>query len=110
MCVRVELGGVAERIEQLRRAALRAAAKQALQDCNEYCPKDGGGLIASSYRHSDVENGRLVWATPYARRRFYRSYPSERMSGRTSGWTEHAKRAHLSDWERAAQRGMEDAK
>ena len=110
MHVRLELGGVAERIEQLRRAALLAGAGQALQDCNAYCPKDGGGLIASSYRHSDVENGRLVWMTPYARRRFYRTYPSERMSGRTSRWTERAKRVHLSDWECAAQRGMEDVK
>lgn len=55
---------------RIRGAAQRAVAitaQQVLADCNEYCPTDQQGLIDSAATHSDVENGNLVWATPYAR-------------------------------------------
>ena len=54
---------------------IRAAADKAVEyiadrikeDCNEYVPDDQGVLIASSNIHSDLKNGVIRWATPYAR-------------------------------------------
>ena len=40
-------------------------------DCNKYCKEDTGMLIASSLIHSDLNNGKLVWQTPYAARQYY---------------------------------------
>lgn len=44
---------------------------QALKDCNYYCKQDQDGLINSSIVHSDLENGVLIWKTPYARKQYY---------------------------------------
>lgn len=54
---------------------IRAAADKAVEyiadkikgDCNEYVPDDQEGLIDSSNNHSDLKNGVIRWATPYAR-------------------------------------------
>lgn len=54
---------------------IRAAADKTVEyiadkikgDCNEYVPDDQEGLIDSSNNHSDLKNGVIRWATPYAR-------------------------------------------
>ena len=55
------------RIQGAAQRAVAITAQQVLADCNEYCPQDQEGLIDSANTHSDVENGNLVWSTPYAR-------------------------------------------
>ncbi len=57
-------------VMQIRAASKKAVAvtaQQALADCNNYCPEDQGMLKNSAEIHSDLENGILVWSTPYAR-------------------------------------------
>ena len=42
-----------------------------LRDCNKYCKQDTGMLIMSSYIHSQLKKGLLIWRTPYAARQYY---------------------------------------
>lgn len=62
-------------IERVRGAAegkaLLIASEQVLKDCNYYCKQDQGTLISSSITHSQLEKGKLIWKTPYARHLYY---------------------------------------
>jgi len=60
-----------EKLMDRHKAAQFAMSKQALKDCNEYCPKDAGTLESSSQTFTDYENGILKWQTPYARYLYY---------------------------------------
>lgn len=51
--------------------ALLQASAQILKSCNKYCPQDTGTLISSSQTHSQLQKGKLVWKTPYARHLYY---------------------------------------
>lgn len=84
-------------------------ASEVLNDCNQYCKEDTGMLIASSYVHSKLDDGKLIWQTPYARRQYWEirtAYKSVN-PGATWRWCEEAKRKHLARWNRQAQRLME---
>lgn len=62
---------VLQKLTEQHKKAQNAMSQQALTDCNEYCPQDQGGLKNSSQIHSDFENGKLKWQTPYARHLYY---------------------------------------
>ena len=51
--------------------AVAAVAKQIRDDSNALAPKDVGDLISSSLNNSDLENGLVVWDTPYAQYLYY---------------------------------------
>ena len=60
----------AQTAARIRAAGARAVGtidKTVLDAINEHVPEDQGMLVNSSEIHSDVLNGELVWATPYAR-------------------------------------------
>lgn len=84
-------------------------ASEILNDCNQYCKEDTGMLIASSYIHSQLDKGLLIWQTPYARRQYWEIQTAYkgRNSRATWKWCEVAKRKHSHQWERQAQRLME---
>lgn len=84
-------------------------ASEVLNDCNQYCKEDTGMLIASSYIHSRLDEGKLVWQTPYARRQYWEIRTAYKTvnPGATWRWCETAKRLHLAKWQRQAQRLME---
>lgn len=65
--VKINSAQIAVQIRAASEKALAVCAQQALADCNEYAPDDRDGLINSSYIHSDIAQGELVWSTPYAR-------------------------------------------
>jgi glutamine cyclotransferase len=46
-------------------------SRQALADCNRYCKVDSGKLKASSLTASDLQRGRLIWKSDYARSAYY---------------------------------------
>ena len=46
--------------------AVAFMAEQVLKDSNKFAPKDDNSLINSSLNNSDLENGLIVWDTPYA--------------------------------------------
>ena len=80
-------------------------ASEILNDCNQYCKEDTGMLIASSYIHSDLDSGKLVWQTPYARRQYWeiQTAYTDKNSKASWKWCEVAKKNHKDQWERQAQ-------
>ena len=56
------------KIDNTWSSGLEMLSSEILRDCNKYCKMDNGYLIMSSYIHSDLKRGKLVWNTPYASR------------------------------------------
>lgn len=83
-----------------------------LNDCNEYCKMDTGMLIASSYIHSKLDQGLIIWQTPYARRQYWeiRTAYTDNRSKAQWKWAHAAKRDNLAKWNAQAQRLMEMSK
>ncbi len=65
--ININTAQIAMNIRAAADKAVGITAKQILADCNKYVPDDQGVLIASSNIHSDLKNGVIRWATPYAR-------------------------------------------
>lgn len=81
-------------------------ASQILKDCNEYCKWDTGMLVDSSLIHSKLEQGLLIWQTPYAARQYYEIKTAITSDGHpkaTWRWCEVAKGVYKNDWGRQAQ-------
>ena len=100
---------VEQKIEYKFKKGLGMLANEILNDCNQYCKMDSGALIASSYIHSKLDDGLLIWQTPYARRQYWeiKTAIPDPNSQATWKWCEVAKRKHLHQWERQAQMLME---
>lgn len=86
---------------------LRALSNQILNDCNIYCKVDQTGLRSSSYIASRPEEGVLIWDTPYAKRQYW-EIKTALTPGTTWKWCDTAKKKHLSEWARIAQKGLEE--
>jgi len=86
-------------------SGLEMLSSQVLKDCNKYCKEDTGMLIMSSFIHSDLKKGRLVWQTPYAARQYYeiRTAYKDVNSNASWRWCEVAKNNHLERWKKQAQ-------
>ena len=93
------------KIDNVWKSGLEMLSSQILKDCNRYCKEDTGMLIISSYIHSDLKAGKLVWATPYAARQYYQipTAIKDVNSNASWRWCEVAKQLHLADWGRQAQ-------
>lgn len=76
-----------------------------LKDCNKYCKEDTGALMISSYIHSDLDKGLLIWRTPYAARQYYeiRTAYTDVNSQAQWRWCEVAKQNHKDRWAQQAQ-------
>ena len=100
---------VETRIKYAFGAGMGMLANEILNDCNQYCKEDTGMLIASSYIHSQLDDGKLIWQTPYARRQYWeiRTAIPDPNPNATWKWCEAAKKARLPIWERQAQRLLE---
>lgn len=107
MAVRIEINGnkIQAKIDNTWQSGLEMLSSQILKDCNRYCKEDTGMLIMSSYIHSDLKHGRLVWQTPYAARQYYeiRMAYTDVNENATWRWCEVASRLHKDDWGRQAQ-------
>ena len=93
------------KMDNIWKNGLEMLSSEILRDCNKYCKEDTGMLIMSSYIHSDLKNGRLVWQTPYAARQYY-AIPTayhDVNPNATWRWCEVAKNNHLDRWCRQAQ-------
>ena len=95
------------RIKTAWKKGLYALSSQILGDCNQYVKIDSHTMEASSYVHSRLDKGELVWDTPYAKRQYW-AIETSRTPGRTWKWCEAAKRKHKSDWQRIAEKGLKD--
>lgn len=107
--VKVDIAKVQAKIESTVNSGMGMLANEILNDCNLYCKEDTGTLIQSSYIHSRLNEGKLIWQTPYAKRQYYEIRTSL-TPGRTFKWCETAKARHKTEWGRKAQRIMEMVK
>lgn len=96
---------ITEKVEKAWETGLGMLSSVILKDCNLYCKEDTGMLIMSSFIHSELKKGKLVWSTPYAARQYYeiRTAYTDVNSNATWRWAEYAKTRHLDDWNRQAQ-------
>ena len=97
------------KVEYAFKKGMGVLANEILNDCNQYCKMDTGNLIASSYIHSKLDEGKLIWQTPYARRQYWEirtAYKDENPNASWK-WCEVAKKKHLEQWKRQAQRALE---
>ena len=93
------------KIDNTWKSGLEMLSSQILRDCNRYCKEDTGMLIMSSYIHSRLDEGLLIWQTPYAARQYYEIQTAYHdVNGEASWrWCEVAKKNHRDRWARQAQ-------
>jgi hypothetical protein len=96
---------IAVKMDNAWKNGLEMLSSQVLKDCNRYCKEDTGMLIISSYIHSDLKTGKLVWQTPYAVRQYYeiRTAYKDVNNNASWRWCDVAKNLHSKDWGRQAQ-------
>ncbi|HNW87672.1 MAG TPA: minor capsid protein [Candidatus Limiplasma sp.] len=94
-------------VQALWKKSLPTLSARVLADCNRYARDDTGCLIASSAVASDLNSGKLVWATPYARRVYYAGAPSRAHNPNASlRWCQSALAAHLPEWQALVSQAM----
>ena len=92
-------------IENTFKTNVGKLAGEVLNDCNEFCKEDTGTLIASSYIHSRLDDGSLIWQTPYAKKQYWqiRTAFTDVNPQATWKWCEAAKARYKDRWERQLQ-------
>lgn len=107
MAVKMNISGdhIKYKIDRTIKNGMGMLASEILRDCNKYCKEDTGALIISSYVHSRLDEGLLIWQTPYAARQYYeiRTAFHDVNSEASWRWCEVAKNNHLDKWCRQAQ-------
>ena len=105
----VSENSIKAKIDDSWKKGLAMLSSEVLKDCNLYCKMDTGALIASSYVHSKLAEGKLIWQTPYAARQYYaiQTAYKDKNPNASWKWCEKAKRLHVKDWRRQAQRILE---
>ena len=114
MSVKINIDGdkIKYKIDRTIKNGMGMLSSIILQDCNRYCKEDTGALMISSYVHSDLDNGKLVWQTPYAARQYYEIPTAHTdVNGQASWrWCEVAKNNHKDRWALQAQAIMRNYK
>jgi Minor capsid. len=89
---------------------LFALSSEILGDCNEYCKYDTGALVMSSWIHSQLDKGLLIWQTPYAKRQYYEIQTAIKDTNDKASWKwcEAAAAEHKDRWNRLAQKALGD--
>lgn len=105
--IKIDQQRVGAKVTTAWKNGLYVLSGEILADCNEFCKEDQHTLINSSLIHSQPENGRLIWETPYARRQYW-EISTSLTPGRTWKWCEAAKKRWLSRWRRLAEKGLKD--
>ncbi len=104
--INIDRHAVEAKITGAFKKGLPLLAAEIRDDCNQYCKEDTGMLIASSMIHSRLDEGKIVWQTPYARRQYWeiRTAYTDVNPQATWRWAEYAKRSKIIQWQRQAQR------
>ena len=107
MAVKIKIDGdkIQVKMNNAWDTGIEMLASQILKDCNRYCKQDKGNLIMSSYIHSDLKKGLLIWRTPYAARQYYEIPTAHTDMNQNASWRwcEVAKSNHHTTWARQAQ-------
>ena len=94
-----DVGANSARLEGAVAQATHITAQQALKDCNYFCKQDQSTLVDSSITHSRLEDGKLIWHTPYARKQYYlRATRLEVNANARFMWAHYAATKHKDDW------------
>lgn len=98
------------KVDEAWENGLEMLSTEVLADCNEYCKRDTGTLILSSWIHSLLDKGLLIWQTPYARRQYFEIETASTDSNpkATWKWCDAAKARWLERWNRLAQKALKD--
>lgn len=106
MKITVSKAQLQAKVDSAWKKSLRYLASEVRKDCNQYVKYDKGQLERSSLVHSVLEQGKIVWDTPYAKRQYW-EIKTSLTPGRTWKWCETAKVKYKDKWQRQAQRGFE---
>lgn len=101
--IQIDPNRVSAKVNGAWKESLPVLSSQILGDCNQYVKVDQHSLESSSYVASDLNNGKLIWETPYAKRQYWEIRTSL-TPGRTWKWCETAKRKFKNDWARLAEK------
>lgn len=74
---------------------------QVLKDSNFFIPQDERYLEKSSFLHSKLGQGKIVWITPYARRLYYNpqyNFSKDKNPNAQGLWFEAAKALYKDKW------------
>ena len=112
MAVKIDIdkSKVLAKVETAYNKGLAQLSMIVLDDCNRYCKEREGTLIQSSYIHSEPNEGKLIWQTPYAKRQYWeiKTAYKDKNPEASYRWCEVAKRKHKEQWERQAQKLFEE--
>ena len=97
----------AAKVQGAWKKGLFPLSSQILGDCNQYVKHDQGTLESSSYSHSILSEGKLIWQTPYAKRQYW-EIKTSLTPGRTWKWCETAKRKYKDTWQKIAEKAMRE--
>ena len=101
--IQIDQNKVGLKVQGAWKESLLPLSSQILGDCNQYVKVDQHTMESSSYAASDLNNGKLVWDTPYAKRQYW-EIKTSLTPGRTWKWCETAKKKHKQDWQKLAER------
>lgn len=101
--VKLELKDLGKRQKALLKKAEYTLAQQVMKDSNKYVPMQDGTLKDSVFTNSLPDQGKVVWNTPYARRRYYEPANLSKTPNPNASlkWFEVAKTKHLKEWIKA---------
>lgn len=90
--------------------SLEPLATEIREDCNKYCKERDGTLIRSSLIHSQLDQGRLIWQTPYAKRQYWEIETAHKDKNPNASWKwcEVAKAKFKEKWKRLAERLLKE--
>jgi hypothetical protein len=105
--IRIDPNQCAAKVTGAWNKGLRNLTSEIRDHCNQYVKVDKHRLEGSSKEHSILEQGLIIWQTPYAKRQYWEIRTSL-TPGRTWKWCETAKRKHKADWQRQAEKGLRE--
>ena len=105
--IKIDPNRVAAKVTGAWGKGLYALSSQILGDCNQYVKVDQHTLESSSYVASQLDKGKLIWDTVYAKRQYW-EIKTSLTPGRTWKWCETAKRKHNADWQKIAQKLLKE--
>lgn len=112
MPVRISINrtSITAKVQTAWNKGLALLSNEILNDCNQYCKEDTGALIQSSYIHSVLKEGKLIWKTPYAKRQYWeiRTAHTDVNPNASWKWCEVAKTRHLRQWQAQAEKAVRD--
>ena len=104
--INIDAHKICVKMDNAWKSGLEMLSSEILKDCNFYCKEDTGMLILSSFIHSQLKEGKLIWQTPYAARQYYEIPTAYKDVNHNASWRwcEVAKERHGAEWVRKAQR------